>query len=513
MSDTSAPDLVRDGFDPAAVDVGGMLAGTVDGEDALVVRNEDGLHALGATCTHYGGPLAEGAFDGRTVRCPWHDACFDVRTGQAERAPAFDPVVSYALEERDGRVHVTGPAEHAGVAARQTALREPVVVLGAGAAGFAFVHRLRQRGYAEPVVVLSQDEAAPYDRPNVSKDYLAGGMDPSWMPLRGDGWYEEQGIDLRLGATVAAIDPGRRLLHLEDQSTVEYATLVYAPGAQPLRLDVPGAEHAHLVRTIADADRLAAAVERAGEGGRAVVIGSSFIGLEAAASLAQRGLEVHVVAPEEVPLGGVLGPELGGIVQAIHTEKGEVFHLGRSVAEVDAGGVVLDDGTRLDADVVVFGVGVRPRTALAQTAGLEVDDGVLVDEALRTSDDDVLAIGDVARFPFRGGTARVEHWVHAERQGQAAADILLGVAEAYADVPFFWSAHHGKGIHYSGHARDTSDRAVVGSVEERTLTVFYLEGDEVTALSSLGRDSEHAALEVLLEQGDQEALLAAAGRG
>ncbi len=503
----TGPDLGMEGVALAEIADGGMLLGHAEGEGVLLVRKGGAVYAMGASCTHYGGPLAEGVFDGELVRCPWHHACFRPETGEAVRAPAIDPVASYAVEARGDRVFVTGKREVARAPGAIPAPPESVVIVGGGAAGFAAAEMLRREGYQGPVRIVSDDGAAPYDRPNASKDYLAGNAPEEWMPLRGDEWYDENRVALMLGRTVAALHPSGREIEFEGGERMGYGALLLATGAAPVRLNMPGGErpHVHYLRSLADSRAIIAAV---GGARYAVVVGASFIGLEVAASLSARGLEVHVVAPEAVPMDRILGDKLGGFVRALHEEHGVHFHMGRTVGEIGERTVMLDDGSTLDAELVVLGVGVRPNVQLAEAPGLAVDRGVVVDEQLRTSAEGVWAAGDIARWPERyaGEAIRVEHWVVAERQGQTAARNMLGRAESFTSVPFFWSQHYDVPINYVGHAEGWDSIDVAGSIEDRDCVVAYRKGGKTLAVASIYRDADSLEAELAMERGDEAAL-------
>jgi NADPH-dependent 2,4-dienoyl-CoA reductase/sulfur reductase-like enzyme/nitrite reductase/ring-hydroxylating ferredoxin subunit len=478
---------------------GAIVSGTVDG-DAILLCSGGRLHALGGQCTHYHADLAQGLLTGAVLRCPLHHARFNVATGEALCAPALDPLPCWRVERVGDRAFVrerivTPPARRA----RDDALRD-VVIVGGGAAALAAAEMLRRHGYDGALTMLSADTEAPVDRPNLSKDFLAGNAPDDWMPLRGADWYAGQRIDLRLGARVASIDVAHRRLKLEDGSTMPYGALLLATGAEPVKLLVPGAAPGQVL-TLRSFDDSRAIVARLGGAKSALVIGSSFIGLEVAASLRTRGLEVHVVAPEPVPMQRVLGPELGRFVQELHAGKGVLFHLETTVKNLDGRHVTLADGTRFDADVVVAGVGVRPNVALAEQAGLTVDRGVLVDEHLRTSSPGIYAAGDIARWPdpHTGERIRVEHWVVAERQGQVAALNMLGIARRFDDVPFFWSQHYDVQIQYAGHTEGWDAIEIDGSPKARDCAVRYLTGGRVFAIATIGRDIESLRAEKSLE--------------
>jgi NADPH-dependent 2,4-dienoyl-CoA reductase/sulfur reductase-like enzyme/nitrite reductase/ring-hydroxylating ferredoxin subunit len=499
----TGPDLRAEGVALADIPDPGMLIGHVDDTNVVLVRKGDTVYGIGATCTHYGGPLAEGLFDGELVRCPWHHACFRPETGEAVHAPAIDPVASFAVERHGDRVFVTGSRE---VAAQRAPIATPpssVVIVGGGAAGFAAAEVLRREGYTGPVTIVSADADAPYDRPNCSKDYLAGTAQAEWMPLRPPEWYETERIELVLGRRVTELLPAERQIRLGDGRTIDYGALLLATGATPVQLGTPGSErpHVHYLRSLRDSGAIIANAARAQ---RAVVVGASFIGLEVAASLATRKLEVHVVAPEATPMEAALGVELGAFVRSLHEEQGVHFHMGRTVSRIDERSVTLSDGSRLDAELVVFGVGVRPDVELAERAGLAVDQGVLVDEYLRTSAEGIWAAGDVARWPdaYSGERIRVEHWVVAERQGQTAARNILGRGERFSAAPFFWSQHYGVQINYGGHAQSWDDVAITGTIAERDCLVAYRKGGKTLAVASMSRDLQSLEAEVAMERGD-----------
>ncbi|HEX8908328.1 MAG TPA: FAD-dependent oxidoreductase [Anaeromyxobacteraceae bacterium] len=506
------PDLTQ-GVELSDLPDGGTLLGHVGGDAVLLVRAGDEVFAVAARCTHYGGPLAEGIVAGTEVRCPWHHACFDARTGEATRPPALNPLRRWSVERRGARIAVGQPLAAPPARASASAV-ESVVVVGAGAAGNAAVEALRAEGYQGRVTLIGAEPTVPVDRPNLSKDYLAGTAPEEWVPLRGADFYAARGIELVQGVRVVALDVEGRQVRLSDGKTHSYGALLLATGADPVKLAVPGGDdpRVHYLRSLADSRAIVASAKDAS---RAVVVGASFIGLEVAAALRTRGLEVHVVAPEARPLERVMGAELGDFIRALHEEHGVRFHLQHTVKEVQDRAVVLDDGTSLAADLIVVGIGVRPAVALAEQAGLRLDRGVLVDAYLQTSAPGVYAAGDIARWPDprTGKPIRVEHWVVAERQGQTAARNILGAREPFQAVPFFWSQHYDLCIAYVGHAEGWDRAELAGSTAGRSCLVAFRAGGKIAAIATLGRDRESLRAEQLLERGDQaglEALLAAA---
>ena len=494
----AGPDLTA-GVPSAALAEGAMLAGHV-GEDAvLLVRHGGHVSAVAAHCTHYHGPLADGLVVGDTIRCPWHHACFDLRTGDPV-APALSPLARWQVEERDGRL-IVGARQDVPAPKAKNPWSGRVVIVGGGAAGFAAAEMLRRRGFAGRITMLSDDTAAPVDRPNLSKDFLAGSAPADWIPLRDDGWYAENGITLRLRTPVAALDTARRVLTLRSGETVAFDKLLLATGAEPVKLPIPGADgpHVHTLRTLADSKAIVAQAETAK---RAVVIGASFIGLEAAAALRARDIEVHVVAPEKRPLERVFGPQLGDFVRALHEEHGVHFHLTDTVTAIEAKTVTLKSGGSLPADLVVVGVGVRPRLALAEQAGLAVDKGVSVNEYLETSVPGIFAAGDIARWPdpVSGERIRVEHWVVAERQGQTAALNILGERTPFRAPPFFWSQHYDVPINYVGHAENWDSIEIDGDVAARDCVVRYKRGGRILAVASIYRDRDSLEAALTMER-------------
>ena len=495
QEELSGPEL-RSGVGLEELAEGRPLLGQVDGEAVVLVRRGEEVFAVGATCTHYGGPLGEGLVVGETVHCPWHHACFSLRTGEAVGAPALNPISCWSVEVRGDTVYVGDRQESAPLddLGRRAEGPSSVVIVGAGAAGGAAAEMLRREGYSGPITLVEPDEIAPYDRPNLSKDYLAGSAPEEWIPLRPAGFYAEHGIE-RVAATAAALDTARRVVTLSTGAELEYGALLLATGATPVALQIQGAKraHVHILRSLADSRGIIAGTEGAK---RAVVIGSSFIGMEVAASLRARGLEVAVVSPEAVPFERTLGVELGEGLRRLHESHGVHFHLGRTAVEIGEHAVRLSDGTELEADLVVVGIGVRPNVALAEAAGLRVDNGVLVNEFLETSAPGVFAAGDIARWPSASGAPiRVEHWVVAQRQGQAAARNILGRRQPFTDVPFFWTQQYDLGISYVGHAADWDAMEVDGDLEARDFAVRYLKNGKVLALATVGRDQESLEME------------------
>jgi apoptosis-inducing factor 3 len=479
---------------------GSMIAGRVGDADVLLARVGEELFAVRAQCSHYRGPLAEGIIVGDTVRCPWHHACFSLRTGEALRAPALDPIPCWRVDREGDTVFVREKLSAANPPVSVARPPSSIVIIGGGAAGVAAAEMVRRKGYAGPVAMISADADLPVDRPNLSKDYLAGDAQEDWIPLWGKDFYDAHHIELILGRRVTAIDTAGKTVKLDDGSDRQYGALLIATGADPVHPPIPGADgdQVRYLRSFADSRAI---VERAANARRVVVAGASFIGLEVAASLRARGIAVDVVAPESTPLEKVMGDEVGRHIKSMHEQQGVAFHLGQTVTRIEGRKVTLSGGDTIDCDFVVIGVGVRPAIAIAEQAGLTIDRGIAVNEYLETSSPSIFAAGDIARWPdpHTGERIRVEHWVVAERQGQVAACNMLGARERFEAVPFFWSKHYDTTINYTGHAEKWDEVRVDGSLEQGDCSIEYRRDGKTLAVATIGRDRASLEAEARME--------------
>ncbi len=512
----TGPDFAK-GVGISSVGAGQMIAGHAFGEPVLLIHVEPNWFAVGAKCTHYGAPLADGVLVGETIRCAWHHACFELRNGAASHAPALNDLPCYDVALENNVVRVTQKrtggqlrgrdSRPRGSRAPEKVVFEPnpisgpssVVMIGAGAAAIGCAEMLRREGYRGPVTLIDGDPDAPYDRPNLSKDYLAGNAPEDWLPLHPKEFYETQHLEILSGVTAQEIDAKSKTVRLSDGTTRPYGALLIATGAKPIRLDIPGADRVSYLRTLGDCRGI---IDKARNAKSAVVIGASFIGLEVAASLVARGLQVHVIAPEKLPFERVLGAELGTLIRNVHEEKGVKFHFGRTAKAVEAKAVVLDDGTRVEADLIIAGIGVRPNLDLAKSAGVIMDNGIAVNEFLETSVSGIFAAGDVARWPdaYSDARLRVEHWVVAERQGQVVARNMLGFRDRFDDIPFFWSAHYDKvSIQYTGHVERWDETRIDGDVMKMDCAVSYMVGGKRRAMATINRDRQNLENEVAME--------------
>ena len=471
---------------------GKTISGRVGDDSVLLSRFGGEFAAVSGTCTHYGGPLGDGLLEGETVRCPWHHACFNLRTGAVLHAPALDPLDRWRVDVEGDTVFVRGKLEAAEKTTRAAPTDvERVVIVGGGAAGLACANELRRLGYAGAITMLSADRDAPVDRPNLSKDYLAGNAPEEWLPLRPADWYEQNRVELRLGAEVQRIDAARRRVHMASGEELPYDRLLLATGSEPNRLRGPGfhADNVFTLRSLGDASAIA---EQAKAGARAVIVGSSFIGMEAAASLRKRDVEVTVVAPDHVPFERVFGADIGSWLQRLHERNGVRFHLGTVASSLDGRNLKLANGQSVEADFVLVGIGVRPRAGLAEAAGIPGGGAVPVDGFLETPLPGVFAAGDIAAYPdpLTGEPVRIEHWVHAQRQGQVAAANMLGKQKRFEAVPFFWTEQFGVQLRYTGHAASWDRVEVDGDIDGGDFVARFYDDGEHRASAAVGRDRE-----------------------
>jgi len=472
----------------------------------LLARVGGEFHAVGAACPHYGAPLAEGALCGTRVVCPWHHACFDVTTGTLEEPPALDSLPRYDVRVEDGRVLARVPEEAPDRVAPRMSRRDPsdarvFVILGAGAAGYAAAQTLREDGFRGRVVVITREDRAPYDRPNLSKDYMQGHAEPAWMPLRPEEFYREHDIELLCEREVTRVDAAAKTITFYSGDTFSYDALLVATGGAPRRLNIPGSDlrNVCLLRGFSDADSI---IETADRSKRCVVVGSSFIGMEAAASLRARGLDVTVVAPSREPFESVLGPEVGALFRRAHEAQGVKFKLGAVVYRFegasDIEAVTLEGGERVETDMVVAGVGVYPATGFLEGVSLLEDGSVAVDAQMRAAEG-LYAAGDIASFPDprTGARARIEHWRVAQQQGRVAAHNMAGRPATFDGVPFFWTRQFDTGLLYVGHAQRWDEIIYAGDVAAQDFVAFYVKDGRALAAAGVNRDRDMAALEEL----------------
>lgn len=480
----------------------------------LLVRVEGTIHAVSAACPHYSMPLVEGLLCGSTLTCVYHQSTFDVSSGKLLEPPALDGLMKYPVRLENGQVLVTVKAGSAPSCPPKMAKPDPAtdkrtfVILGGGAAGNAAAQALREFDFLGRIVLVTADTRSPYDRPNLSKEYLSGEIPADYLPLRPAEFYADFGIEL-LHRQATGVDPAARTIRFSDGSSLPYDKLLLALGATPRELDVPGArtlENVMTLRTRDDCERLIAAAKQAKH---LVVIGSSFIGMEVAASLRKRGLAVTVVTPDAAPFERVLGKEVGGFFQRLHERNGVKFRFGQQVARLDGNGQVsgvqLKNREKLPADLVVVGIGVRPATDFLPAEWRDERGAVTVDEFLRLPShaETVSAAGDIARYPdaHGGGATRIEHWRVAEQQGRHAARNLVLPPTRFEEVPFFWSYQFGVGLDYVGHAGQWDEVVIDGQMDTGDFTAYYVKAGRILAASGSGRSKQMTALLQLMRGG------------
>jgi NADPH-dependent 2,4-dienoyl-CoA reductase/sulfur reductase-like enzyme/nitrite reductase/ring-hydroxylating ferredoxin subunit len=486
---------------------GEMKEVSADGARILLARVGDEFHAVSPTCPHYGAPLVEGVLCGTRIICPWHHACFNVTTGDLEEPPSLDSLARYDVRVEGARVIASVPEETQDRRAPRMSKRDPsdarqFVIIGAGAAGYAAAQTLREDGFGGRVIVITREERAPYDRPNLSKDYLQGHAEPEWMPLRPEEFYTEYEIELACGREVTCVDALSKTITFDDGETQEYDALLVATGGATRRLNISGSDlkNIYLLRSFSNADSI---IETAKHSSRAVVVGASFIGMEAAASLRERGLDVTVIAPSAQPFESTLGAEVGALFRRVHEARGIKFKLGSMVyrftgtSRVES--VMLDNGESIEADMVILGVGVYPATGFLEGVALHEDGSIVFDAHLRAADG-LYAAGDITRFPDArtGERVRIEHWRTAQQQGRVAAHNMAGKPTAFDGVPFFWTRQFDAGLLYVGHAPSWDGIIYQGDVAAQDFLAFYVKGGRVVAVAGMNRDREMAAAEELM---------------
>ncbi len=487
---------------------GEMKTVKVDDHEVLVSRIDDSFYALAAHCTHYGATLSDGILDGDRIVCPWHHACFHARTGDLLEPPARDALAAFNVRIEGENVILTLPEEPSETRTPEMVNRNKegdkriYVLAGAGAAGNAAAQSLREAGYEGRILLITREKQLPYDRPNLSKDYLQGEADPAWMPLRSEEFYEKHGIELLREKEIERINIPTRTVTFADGETVVYDKLLIAPGGIARNLDVQGSDlkNVFTLRTYNDSDAI---IEAAGKGKRAVIIGSSFIGMETAHSLSQRGLKVTVVSRDSVPFQNVLGREIGDLFRKSHEENGVTFKMNTEVEKFEGTGsvdsVVLSNGEKLDVDLVIIGIGVKLPTGFIQGLDFAEDGSIETDKYLKAAEN-VYAAGDVARFPFwlTGEHVRIEHWRLAEQLGRVAGRNMAGKETAYESVPFFWTNQAGIYFRYVGHAPSWDDIIIHGTVAQKDFLAYFIKNGVVTAVAGSGRDKELTAVHELI---------------
>ena len=492
---------------------GQMQQIAVEDTQLLLSKIEGKFYATGAFCSHYGAPLAKGILSGETIVCPWHNACFNAIAGQQKEPPALDSLEHFSVRVEGDRVLVELPEEICQhrtlkMAKRADSDDRTFVVLGAGAAGATAVEMLRQQGFQGKIVLISAEEKLPYDRTKLSKGCLQGNTDTDAdaLSLRSCEFYDRYDIELRFGVAVTEVDALNKTIAFADNSQLEYDSLLLATGGTARKLDVPGADLANIftLRQPEDTDSILNTVTGAK---KALVVGSSFIGMEAAASLTNQGLEVTVVSPDEVPFQKVLGERIGKMFQKLHEAQGVTFKFGTKAVKFTGDGkvesAILEDESEIATDLVVIGIGVEPNTSYLTGIELDEDDrSIPVNQYLQTEIKDIYAAGDIANFPYApmGKSTRIEHWRLAAQHGRIAAANMLDKTPQPVDriVPFFWSGQYDVKLRYIGHAQQWDEIKLDGNLDEPEFLAYYLKDNLVMAVAGINRDREIAAISQLM---------------
>jgi NADPH-dependent 2,4-dienoyl-CoA reductase/sulfur reductase-like enzyme/nitrite reductase/ring-hydroxylating ferredoxin subunit len=465
----------------------------------LLARVEGKCYALAAHCTHYGAPLADGYLSGDRIVCPWHHACFNARSGALEEPPALDSLASYPIRLEADNIIVELPEDAPDRRTPDMTTPEPdsdrrkFVIIGGGAAGYTAAQTLREDGFAGRIVMITPEVHLPYDRPNLSKDYLQGQAEPEWMPLRPDDFYSEHGIEI-VRDEVKSVTRGEKQILFNSGQKLDFDSLLIATGGVPRRLDLSGSEleNIFVLRSFASADAIISAAESVQN---IVVIGASFIAMEAASSLTKRGKHVTVIAPDTVPFERTLGPEIGKLFQDLHEKNGVSFRLGSGVTGFSGDKrvekVLLSTGDPVEAELVIVGIGVRPATEFLNGFDLHKDGGAISDGSLRLADD-VFAAGDIVHYPDArtGELYRIKHWRTAMQLGRVAAHNMAGKATIFDGVPFFWTTQFDATLNYVGHAAGWDRTVIQGDLESHDFLVFYIKDGAIKAVAGMDRDRE-----------------------
>ncbi len=477
----------------------GRIAEVQAGEQKVLLLKSGGrVYAVEAMCPHYGLPLKDGLVCDKQLRCPWHQSVFDVSTGEALQPPALSGLKPYPVRIVDGVIHVRvdTPAD-----------KRRFIIIGGGAAGIAAAQTLREEEFAGEITLISADAHAPYDRPGLSKDYLAGKLDAGLLALREASFYQDRHIDLRLGTRVTSVDPVARNVLLSDGTTLPYDALLIATGGAPIVPDIPGKSLSgvHVLRSLEEADRL---IADARSHPRVAIVGGSFIAMEAAAALRQRGCEIDIILRGEQPMQRVLGDRIGAMLGEDHAKQGVKLHRQSEVTEIAgsdrAEAVVLADGTRIPCDVVLLAVGVRPATQFLQPAlkdFLAEDGGIHVDANLCVRDG-VYAAGDIAivPLPHLDEPVRIEHWRYAEQLGQLAAHNMLGQNREYDEVPYFWTMQYETALDYVGHVKEWDEILFDGDPSAQDFLACYIENGRIAAVCAANHSKQICAVMELMRR-------------
>uniref|UniRef100_A0A8C1TPA7 Rieske domain-containing protein n=1 Tax=Cyprinus carpio TaxID=7962 RepID=A0A8C1TPA7_CYPCA len=470
---------------------GQMKEVEVDQNKILLVRNNGEFTAVGGLCTHYGAPLIKGALVGDRVRCPFHGACFNTKTGDIEEFPGLDCLPKYKVLQDYGRV---------------PGVSHTVVLIGGGPASLQCAETLRQNGYEGRIIMVTKDEQLPLDKTKLSK---AMNIEIEKVLLRQNDFLQEHGIDVWTKKEVKSVDTEAKTLTFSDGTNQHYDQLLISTGGRARPLQCPGAElkNVKLLESYKDATE----IHQMSAGNKAIIVGTSFIGMEVAAYLSDKADSVTVIGSSKFPFQSSLGPDIGKMTMQMLEEKNVKFYTSNGVAEIRGENgkvkeVVLKNGEVLPADIVIVGIGVIPNSNFLKETSVEIDsrNAVVVDKFMKTNIPDIFAAGDVVSFPLPlVGHKRVNigHWQLAQAHGRIAGLSMLNQQVVINTVPYFWTMLLGKSIRYTGYGEGYTDIVFKGSTEERKFLAFYIKDEEVVAAASLNFDPAVARLAEMLLMG------------
>ena len=482
-----------------------------DGNEILLTKIDGQFYAMGVHCTHYGASLVEGVLCNGVIICPWHHACFNAKTGDLLEPPARDSLRNYEVKINGDDVIVKIPDKPDPGRLPEMTKPDPesdkriFVILGGGAAGNAAAQALREAGFKGNIVMITQENRLPYDRPNLSKAYLSGEAQAEWMPLRSEDFYKEYGIEVLFNKKIKDVNLAGKEIITGNDEKLTYDKLLIATGGVPRKLNVSGSnlENIFYLRSFDDADNI---IHAAKEGAKVVVIGASFIGMETAFSLHERKLDVTVIAPENVPFENIFGKEIGNLFKKVHEEYGVKFKLGSRISKLEGESkveeVILEGGERIKTNFVVIGIGVKPATDFIKGIDLQKDGSIKVNEFFQVNDD-VYAAGDIARFyhTYSNQSIRIEHWRTAEQQGRIAGFNMAGNKSRFNSGLFFWTEQAGLNLKYVGYAKEWDNIYTLGDVSSKEFISFFIKDGKVIAAAGNNRNKEIAAVECLMRNG------------
>ncbi|XP_065843953.1 apoptosis-inducing factor 3-like [Oscarella lobularis] len=481
------------------------------GGKALLVYQNGVYSAIGHKCTHYGAPLVKGALGDGRVRCPWHGACFNVLTGDIEDFPGLDGLACYSVQLEDGDIVLKASPETLKSHKRTMTMSHMnteedsrlFLLIGGGGASAVCAETLRQKGFKGRIVLATREADCPYDRPKLTKAMTAKSES---IQLRSSEFYKENGIEIQVSKEAVGLDLTSKSVSFSDGSTIKYDKLMIGTGGSPKKLDLPGEDLQNVfqLRTPENANQIISRIE----GKNFVVIGSSFIGMEVAASTVGKAKSVTVIGRSEVPFARVLGPEIGKAILKMHIDKGVRFIPNAKVEGFSGNdgnltGVIVN-GETLPAEVCLVGAGVVPSTGFLKETGIPLSDvgNIIVDRGMKALDD-VYAGGDIVEFPLPliDESVNIGHWQIACAHGRIAAQSMLGQRAEFNSVPFFWTQMFGKSLRYCGYAKSFDTLLTHGDVEELKFAAFYARDGKVTAVASMNMDPVASRAAEILSQG------------